>query len=209
MPAQHEILANLTRIANEATPVAIAWHWLLAVAAAAFAFGVRPSRRAGALALSLPVASVGLVGWVWGNLFNGSVFALAAIVLAVLAWRSEPGRIALGPTWAVALGAALVAFGWTYPHFLETESGLVYFYSAAMGTLPCPTLSLVIGLSLLIDSPGSRAWRLVLAGIGTFYGLFGVLRLGVTIDVALTLGALCLAAQELARALRTHRVAQA
>lgn len=56
--------------------------------------------------------------------------------------------------------------------------------------MPCPTLSIVIGLSLVVGGLDSRAWTLLLGISGLFYGLFGVLRLGVTIDLVLFLGAL-------------------
>jgi hypothetical protein len=42
----------------------------------------------------------------------------------------------------------------------------------------------------MVGGLNSRAWSLGLAAIGIFYGIFGVLRLGVTIDVVLLLGAL-------------------
>ena len=63
-----------------------------------------------------------------------------------------------------------------------------------MGLIPCPTLSLVIGFTLLAGGFGSKAWSLVLVAAGTFYGLFGVARLGVVLDVVLAGGALCLLA---------------
>ena len=53
----------------------------------------------------------------------------------------------------------------------------------------CPTLSIVIGLALITGGLDSRLWTSILTAAGLFYGLFGALRLGVTIDFVLLLGA--------------------
>jgi hypothetical protein len=50
-----------------------------------------------------------------------------------------------------------------------------------------------IGFALLGNGLGSPAWSLTLATIGLLYGLFGVLRLGVVLDIGLVGGALALA----------------
>jgi hypothetical protein len=88
------------------------------------------------------------------------------------------------------VGALLFAFGWVYPHFLNTSSFLPYLYSAPTGLIPCPTLSIVIGLALILGGLGARTWSLVLGVTGIFYGIFGSAWLGVLIDWVLLLGAL-------------------
>lgn len=128
MPSAELILASLGRIANEAFFAAVVWHAIVAAALLAYAFGVRASPRAAALAASVPLVS------------------------------------------------------------------LAYLWGSPMGLIPCPTLSLVIALSLLGMVPARRAWSLTLSGAGVFYALFGVVRLGVTLDVPLFLGAVALAA---------------
>jgi hypothetical protein len=62
--------------------------------------------------------------------------------------------------------------------------------AAPLGLSPCPTLSAVIGLTLMLDLVWSRAWSWMLAAFGAAYGLIGALRLGVAIDVLL-FGAHC------------------
>jgi hypothetical protein len=94
---------------------------------------------------------------------------------------------------AALIGLAAVAFGWVYPHFLEGGSSVRYLYAAPTGLVPCPTLSAVVGFALLAGGLGSRAWSLMLAAIGLFYGLFGTLRLGVFLDIGLIIGATALA----------------
>lgn len=62
-----------------------------------------------------------------------------------------------------------------------------------MGLIPCPTLAMVIGLAMIGGGLGSRAWSYTLAGFGLFYGVFGVARLGVVLDLPLIAGAVALA----------------
>lgn len=65
-----------------------------------------------------------------------------------------------------------------------------WLYAAPTGIIPCPTLSIVIGFTLILGGLRSRSWCLVLTTVGLFYGFFGAVRLGVKIDGILLLGAL-------------------
>jgi hypothetical protein len=89
-------------------------------------------------------------------------------------------------------GILMTAFGWTYPHFLPDSDPLAYLYASPTGLIPCPTISIVIGLSLILNGFSSRVWCFMLAVVGFFYGLFGAVRLGVTIDWVLFVGALAI-----------------
>jgi hypothetical protein len=86
----------------------------------------------------------------------------------------------------------LIAFGWGYPHFLETDRWMMYAYGAPLGVLPCPTLSAVIGATLILGLLGSAMWSITLATTGLVYGAVGVFVLGVQLDYALLAGALVL-----------------
>jgi hypothetical protein len=70
---------------------------------------------------------------------------------------------------------------------------LTYLYASPTGLIPCPTLSAVVGVGLVVEGLGSRGWSLILVGGGILYGLFGWLRLGVGMDAVLLVGALTLA----------------
>ena len=83
----------------------------------------------------------------------------------------------------------MIAFGWTYPHFLNVANPLEYFYAAPTGIIPCPTLSIIIGFTLALGGLRSRSWCLVLAAVGFYYGFFGALWLGVKVDWILLLAA--------------------
>jgi hypothetical protein len=192
MPSTSDILSGLTRISNDAFAAAVVWHALLAAALIAALLGWRPSRRALAIALSAPLLSVAAFAWAFGNPFNAAVFSalgLAAAAIGATLPRTPIERPAPG---FALLGAALVAFAWLYPHFLSGRSPVAYFYGAPVGLIPCPTLSLVIGVALLCGGLG-RPWAWLLSVAGLFYALFGALRLGVRIDLALLAGAIALA----------------
>ena len=128
----------------------------------------------------------------YGNPFNGVAFALLTAVLlfngigpdAMLRTRKTPA--------ATVIGVVLIAFGWFYPHFLESQPIFTYAFGAPTGLIPCPTLAVLTGVTLLLQKGLSRNWSIVLGVFGLFYGAFGALRLGVWLDVGLLAGALSL-----------------
>jgi hypothetical protein len=189
MPDHEQILAGLHLVSNRAQAVAWVWHILAVLALVGIAAGWRPARQTVSLLLVPPVLSVAVAAWIHHNPFNGTVFAVLASALGALGLRMSSVPARRSQHWVLALGIAMVGFGLVYPHFLDGGSLLRYLYAAPMGLVPCPTLSFVIGVALVTDGLGSRAWALVLATVGLFYGVFGVVRLGVFLDVGLILGA--------------------
>jgi hypothetical protein len=193
MPTSDEILSGLREIANTWRVLAIFWHVYFGVLAFLLICGARPTRRITGMLLGLPLLSVSAFAWIHGNPFNGAFFAVSGIALIALSTRLSHDRVRVAPWWAATGGALLVAFGWVYPHFLNASSFLPYLYSAPTGLIPCPTLSIAIGLAFILGGLGSRAYSLVMGVTGIFYGLFGSLRLGVLIDWVLVLGAFTIA----------------
>lgn len=192
MPTPDKILAGLAAIASRGVVVAILWHVVIAAAVAALAAGCRPSQRVARVLLAGPLVSVAAFAFAFDNPFNGAVFAAAAAALAGLGGFARSERVGGGGALASTMGIASIAFGAFYPNLLDA-SPLAYAYAAPVGLVPCPTLALAIGFALLGNGLGSRAWTLLLAALGLFYGLFGTLRLGVYLDVGLVLGAGALA----------------
>jgi hypothetical protein len=195
MPSSTEVLDALTALANRFWYLAAAWHVATAVGIVAVLAGFHPSRRLAGVLLVTPCLSVAGLALSVGNPFNGLVFLATAFVLFGIAIRLPSVPVRRSAHWAAThVGLALLTFGWMYPHFLVGASPFAYLYAAPMGVVPCPTLAAIIGVSLLAGGFQSRSWSWVLASVGLFYGAFGVLRLGVTIDWMLGLGALVLAA---------------
>ena len=189
MPGPEDILNGLRGLANAWRLLAIGWHVYFALLAGGALSGWRPARRILALLLVLPLFSVGALAWASGNPFNAAVFAITAITLVVIALRLPHGPVRTAPVWSRAAGVLMFIFGWLYPHFLDTPTSVAYLYAAPTGLLPCPTLSIVIGMTLIVGGLQSRAWSWVLAAVGLFYGAFGALYLGVRIDLVLIFGA--------------------
>ena len=195
MPSQDTIVNGLTTIANDWRGLAIGWHiWLFALAGLLVS-GWRPSVRAVARLLVAPVISAGLLAWLSGNPFNGIVFVVLAAVLARESFRLPDGPVRLASAAWVARGAALVAAGAVYPHFLRTDSPAEYVVASPFGLLPCPTLLVVLGATLVFSNLLSRRWSTSLLLAGGGYGAIGVFRLDVALDWALFIATTLLGAR--------------
>jgi hypothetical protein len=192
MPSSQAILEGLRAIAVNWQGLAFTWHVAFGAGLVALALGWRPDRRLAGALFAIPLASVSALAWFAGNPFNGAAFAVLSAGLAGQAVRLPRGQVGVGVPWLVVAGALLTAFGWVYPHFLETQSQITYLYAAPLGLIPCPTLSALIGVALMIDGLRSRGWSMTLAAGGAVYGVIGWWRLGVNIDVILLAGAVVL-----------------
>jgi hypothetical protein len=174
MPTSEQILLGLRDVANNWGPLAIFWHAYFLVFAMILIVGIRPPKRIAGLLLSLPLLSVSLAAWASSNPFNGIVHALIGILFIYFSTRLPSEKVWMAPPWIIIPGILLLLFGWIYPHFLEASSFLPYLYSAPTGLIPCPTLSIAIGLFLILDGLGSRALALILGLSGLFYGMTGI-----------------------------------
>jgi hypothetical protein len=187
-----DILSGLTAISQRFWPFAVVVHGVVLLAVVAAWRWWRPSNRTVARILVLPLASVSFFAALGGNPFNALVFLVIAAV-AVSTTAGMEGAAMRGGAPAVLAGGAMALFGLCYPHFVAAGSVLAYLYRSPAGLLPCPTLSLLIGITIFLDGLGSRTWSATLAVAGLFYGAFGLFRLGVRIDGLLVLGAMALA----------------
>jgi hypothetical protein len=192
MASSEGILESLTTVANEWRTLALGWRVLFATVALIVLSGCRPSTRLVAVLLASPVISVGALAWQSGNPFNGTVFAILALALVRMArhFPSEPIAFASRPL--VVTGTVLIGFGWVYPHFLEARPWTSYLYEAPLGLIPCPTLLVVVGGSLILCSFESKAWAATVTSAALVYGMIGVFALGVAMDVVLLAGAIVL-----------------
>jgi hypothetical protein len=192
MPSPETILSLAATTANEYRMLAIGWHVFLGTILVALLAGWRPSNRFAGYVLAAPLLSVSALAWASGNPFNGATFAVLALLLIGLATRLSAEPVNVAASFLLLTGALLVAFGWTYPHFLTGDHWTAYTYAAPFGLLPCPTLSAVIGLTLVLGMLRSKVWSMTLAAAGFAYGAMGVFTLGVTLDYGLLAGAMLL-----------------
>lgn len=188
MPSADEILEGLANIARSWRRLAVLWHIYVGLLVVFTLFGLRAQNRLVGALLIPPLASVSVLAWIHGNPFNGATFGALTITLVALL-RNLSGRpVQRAHTAWLLLGLSLVAFGWSYPHFLEGGRPATYLYAAPLGLIPCPSLSLVVGVTIIFSGLHSRAWSLVLSSAALFYGFFGAMYLGVTIDWVLAGG---------------------
>ena len=195
MPSDGDILDGLKAIANQWTAIAMFWHAYFGMFAVQMLLAYRPRKRFFTLLVSAPLVCVSVLAWRSGNLFNAAAFGALPILLFAVSLRQPSERVAVASRVWVFLGIVMFAFGWTYPHFLETEALWPYLYSAPTGLIPCPTLSIVIGLALIVRGLDQVLWPALLGIAGAFYGFFGAIRLGVSIDGVLIFGSVCLLVQ--------------
>ncbi len=184
MPSAGEILESLSYISQAYSFYAIVWHLIIVIFFVSL-IKFKPTNRLFSSLLSLPLFSVSIFAWLTENPFNGTVFLIFALLLLFFGILNSKETISSGPLWSVITGSVIVIFGLIYPHFLENGAFFSYLYSAPTCLIPCPTLSLVIGLSIIFNGFRSRKWSVSLLIIGIFYGIFGVFRLGVTLDIFL------------------------
>lgn len=197
-PSPDAILSTVAAIANDWRGLASAWHATV-IAAVMVMWRRRPSQPTVAVLVIAPVISVSALAWWSANPFTGTLFAVLALLMAVIARRLDRTAIATGTRVEVAAGVVLTLFGLVYPHFLRAESWTEYLYASPFGLIPCPTLAVVLGVSMLFRSFGSRAWATTSAVASLIYGVIGVAVLAVWIDVLLVAGAMMLLGMTLRR----------
>lgn len=191
MPSPDQILAGLQHLSEEYRLLAILWHVFFGAGIVSFILGFSFSARVAGGLLSLPAFSVGIMAAVTGNPFNALMFGALAVALAVIAFRLPSRRVQPERSFLFS-GIAIMLFGWVYPHFQTGNGVWHYIATAPLGLVPCPTLSMLIGVTLVLGGFASRSWMRVLSTAGILYGAFGTFRLGVTVDLVLLAAALLL-----------------
>lgn len=192
MITPQEILESLAATANSWKAVAVFWHVVGLVLLASILAGPFQPRQRLAPLLTVPLLSVSVFAWAGDNFFNGAMFLIAGIALLLVGISLKPAKCHRADPAMHVVGAALILFALVYPHFVNVSSTWQYLLYAPVGLLPCPTLSLVIGASIMLNGFESRAWSFTLAGFGLFYGMLGALWLGVHLDWVLVAGSLAL-----------------
>jgi hypothetical protein len=188
MPKTQEIISSLESIANDYVAVAVFWHIAFYILLTILLVKWEPSNKLLGVLLCLPLFSVAMFAWIAGNPFNGILFLAIGILVFIFALRTSPEPIAFSSVPFMVIGVLMIIFGLVYPHFIHTDSFIKYFYATPLGLVPCPTLSLLIGFMLLYNGFGSNAMTITFIIFGFFYGIFGVLKLGVHLDIGLILG---------------------
>lgn len=127
-----------------------------------------------------------------GNPFNGFLFSVMAILIFIFGIKASDQPIQLSQVPFILAGIIMIVFGLVYPHFINAGSFFKYLYASPAGLIPCPTLSILIGLLLLYNGFNSQPITIAFIAFGLFYGIFGVIKLAVYLDIFLILGSVML-----------------
>lgn len=195
MLKSEEIVNGLQSIVDNYQTFAILWHLAFYLLIGALLFTWEPSNKTFAFLVALPLLSVAVFAWLAGNPFNGGVYTIASLIVLFLALKTNSQTVEYSRVPFIIAGILMVAFGLLYPHFISPGNVLKYVYASPAGLIPCPTISIIIGFLLLYNGFNSQPITLTLIILGLFYGLFGVLKLAVYVDIVLLLGAITLLAK--------------
>jgi hypothetical protein len=192
MPSPEEILQGLRYAANHYKYFAVFWHLYAVSAAILFMTGSRPLAGIAGFALSLPLLSVSFFALISENPFNSTVFLILGILLLISVAKSRRDKTRIHFNFNFAVGVVLVIAGFVYPHFLKAESFFLYLIASPGGILPCPTLMMVSGFTLILTGFAGKMWMYTLSAACLFYGITGVFYLGMYIDSILFAAAVVL-----------------
>jgi hypothetical protein len=192
MPKTDEIINGLQTIVNDYTAFAIVWHVVFYFLLAALIAKWLPSNKLLGFLICIPLLSVAVFAWLSGNPFNGILFSVITILVIIFGFKTSNQPIQMSQVPFMVTGILMIVFGLVYPHFINAGSFLKYLYASPAGLIPCPTLSILIGFLLLYNGLGSQSITLTFIAFGLFYGIFGVLKLAVYLDIFLIFGSIAL-----------------
>lgn len=192
MPKTEEILYGLQKIVNDFPTIAIIWHVLFYSLIVALIFKWLPTNKLFGLLICFPIISVAVLAFLSGNPFNGMLFSILAVLIIIFGLRVTSQSVQTSQIVFMVIGILMIAFGLVYPHFANPDSVFKYLFASPLGLIPCPTLSLIIGFLLLYNGFGSQSLTLIFIVFGLFYGIFGVLKLAVYLDIFLVFGTIAL-----------------
>jgi hypothetical protein len=192
MPTPEEILNGLAFAANKFIMLGIAWHIITFAFIILLLSGRKFNKKYIAAGSGILLLSVGYIANLVSNPFNAILFAIAALLFGIFTMKFKKVQVGLKWDYISVAGLIMFIFGFVYPHFLEGEPLYKYLYASPLGLIPCPTLSVFTGITLMLHGFQSKKWMITAAFLGLFYGIFGVLRLKVYLDIVLIAGALFL-----------------
>ncbi|MBP2652518.1 MAG: hypothetical protein H6Q73_87 [Firmicutes bacterium] len=130
--------------------------------------------------------SVAVNAVVYGNPFHFITFAFLAIFAILELYKSKNEFYVLNLNVRCIVAITFVIIGFWYPEFVKTTPAALILFSPA-GIIPCPTLLITLGMLTLAYPKVNMTQYTITALLGFCYGLIGVFKLNVSIDVALIL----------------------
>jgi hypothetical protein len=189
MPTANEILLSLQFLANKYVEMSIAWHVIIVFVIILAIYNKKINTKLYLGICGFLFLSVSLMAAIVMNPFNFLFFLLLAIVFLRKSLLQVHSHLHFKrQTVSKVFAYLLILSGLIYPHFLGPEI-LVYFMAAPVGIIPCPTLLVTSGLTLLFTIPDIKL-NYFLIPANVFYGAIGVFFLAVTLDIILLLAAI-------------------
>jgi len=186
------VLRGLGELSEQFSLISGIWHVIFFAALVLLAAGWRPTHRQAGVVLALPAFSVSILSLLTGHYINGLIFAGLFLILMILSSRFKEEQVSTGWNIFSISGALMVLLAWLYTYFFQQGGFLPYLYGSPVGVIPSPTLSIMIGFTLLFNAFKSRVWALVLGLTGLAYGLVNAFWLGISLDYGLMAGSLIL-----------------
>ncbi len=184
MPTAQEILRNLQTTVDAYLWLRILHHVFLILAAIAL---WRFRQKAGWIAtsyLTFAFFSVFLGGV--APIFNPFYLMVFGILTLLGIWElfNPQMDFSMRHTPNIQIAIALVGgfIGFWYPHFVE--GGLQSLVASPLGVIPCPTLLVALSLFLVAYPQTNKIWQWAVTVVALYFGIVGLFRLKVTLDVA-------------------------
>jgi hypothetical protein len=185
MPTANDILLSLKFLANKYDELSIAWHVVIVFGLIAAVYNKRIKTRFYLGVCGLLFLSVSTMAATVNNIFNLVVFLGLSIVFLRELLIANSYQFLTTQAGIILSAYFLILAGLIYPHFFGSNF-FRYLIAAPVGIIPCPTLLVTSGLTLLFKTSSTRLNYFLIAA-NLFYGVIGVFFLGVTLDVILLL----------------------
>jgi len=192
MPSPELILDGLSKVSNNYSILAVIHHVWIVIFLISLLLGLRLQNKIVSMILLMPMLSVSALAFLNSNPFNGIVFLFSSVLLSIFALSEKSEKIEFNSLMNTIAGTLFLLFGLVYPHFINGGDWYEYLYKSPIGLIPCPSLLVLTGTTLLYKGFLNRKWMFTLSALGLFYGIFGVLRLDVKIDVVLIVSSIWL-----------------
>jgi len=174
----------LAQIARDYAPLAPIQHGLLLVVILIWAFLREKVGYVLRLYLILLLASVAFAGWMHGNILNGVVFSLLALVgVYELFSRRMDLSLQGKPIYNIIIAIIGGAVGFYYPYFVDSYWRAIW--ESPLGFIPSPTLLVVLSVFLLTIPRTNRVWHWFLVATGLFYSIVNIIYLKIYLDYIL------------------------
>jgi hypothetical protein len=95
MIKSEEIIAGLQAIVNNNVLIATLWYIAIYGLIISLLFNRNPSNKLMAILFCLPIVSVSVLAWFSGNPFNGSLFAVLAILIIIFGLKASSQPVTL------------------------------------------------------------------------------------------------------------------